>query len=160
MSAEARPARLFGYASAFGGCAGETLSFHVSAENLEGYSAQLVKLRHGHDGPGSPGLRETEIASPIDGRHRATFHPARIGSSVVVDDPHGKLQPDARLELGVRLWATMPERAGRQGVLGAWDEDDHAGYALYLEGGHVVFVVGDGAQTSALRIETPIQPRT
>ena len=160
MSSPDRPPRLFGYASAFSACAGQTLSFHVSGEKVDGYVAQLVKLRHGHDGPGSLGLRETEIESAIDGPHSATFHEARPGSSVVVDDPDGALMPGVGLELGVLLWATTPQRAERQGILGAWSENDRAGYAIYLEQGQIVFVVGDGRDSSTLRIETPVQPRT
>src|SRR5436309_8792755 len=123
MSGCDRQPRLFGYASAFSACAGEALSFHVSGENVGGFEAQLVKLRHGHDGPGSPGLRETEVASAIDGPHPASFYEARTGSSVVVDDPEGRLTPASELELGVLLWATTPQGPTRQGVLGAWSEN-------------------------------------
>jgi N,N-dimethylformamidase len=154
------PPRLFGYASTFSACAGQTLSFHVSAEKVDGYVAQLVRLRHGHDGPGSLGLQEAEIDSAFDGRHPATFHEARPGSSVMVADPDGALMPEVELELGVILWATTPQRTERQGIVGAWSVDDRAGYAIYLEQGHIVFVVGDGRDSSALRIETPVQPRT
>lgn len=160
MSSHHRSPRLFGYASRFSACAGETLSFHVSSENITEYAAQLVKLRHGHDGPGTPGLQEAEIASAIDGPHPAGFHEARTGSSVVIDDPDGKLMPEVQLEFGARLWATMPQHSERQGVLGAWAEDYRAGYAVYLEQGHLVVVVGDGRSVAALRIETPVQPRT
>ena len=58
------------------------------------------------------------------------------------------------------LWATTPERTERQGILGAWSDDDRAGYAIYLEQGQIVFVVGDGHDSSTLRIEAPVQPRT
>ena len=160
VSSPDRPPRLFGYTSAFSACAGQTLSFHVSGEKVDAYVAQLVKLRHGHDGPGSLGLREAEVESAIDGPHSATFHEARPGSSVVIDDPDGALVPGVGLELGVLLWATTPQRAERQGILGAWSEDDRAGYAIYLEQGQIVFVVGDGRDSSTLRIETPVQPRT
>src|SRR5437763_13980647 len=101
MSDQPRPARLFGYASGFSACAGQTLSFHVSGENIDGYEARLVRLRHGHDAPGSPGLREMEIPSAIDGPHAARFHEARPGSSVVVGDPDHRLMPDVELEFGV-----------------------------------------------------------
>ena len=152
--------RLFGYTSAFSACAGETLSFHVSGENVDRYVAQLVRLRHGYDGPGSLGLLETEIASEIDGPHPAGFHEARPGSSVVIDDPERRLMPEGELEFGVLLWATTPQSSAPQGLLGAWSEDDRAGYALYLLQGHVVLVVGDGGEAATLQIETPVRPRT
>jgi N,N-dimethylformamidase len=160
MSDTGPPRRLFGYTSAFSACAGETLSFHVSGENVDEYVAQLVRLRHGHDAPGSLGLKETEVASAIDGPHPARFHEARPGSSVVVEDPDARLMPDAELEVGVLMWATAPWSTGRQGLLGAWSEGDRAGYALYLEQGHLVFVVGDGREMSELQIQARVQART
>ena len=48
----------------------KTITFHVSGENVREYQAQLVRLRHGYDGPGSPGFLEQERASAVDGQLR------------------------------------------------------------------------------------------
>jgi hypothetical protein len=89
-------------------------------------------------------LHETEIDSAIDGPHPATFHEARPGSSVMVADADGALMAEVELELGVILWATTPQRTERQGIVGAWSDDDRAGHAIYLDKGQIVFAVGDG----------------
>jgi N,N-dimethylformamidase len=152
--------KLFGYASAFGAAAGETLSFHVSGERVDRYTAELVRLRHGCDAPGSPGLRETQIESTVDGIYPATHHEARTGSSIQVIDPEGHLIPETELAFGVVIWATMPALARPQGILGAWSEDERAGYALYVERGQLVLAIGDGTDASTVRLRAELRPRT
>jgi hypothetical protein len=152
--------KIFGYASAFSAAAGQTLSFHVSGERADRYTAQLVRLRHGHDAPGSPGLRETQVASAVDGIYRASHHAARTGSSIEVIDPERLLMPQTRLEFGVLIWATTPALDRPQGILGAWSEDERAGYALYLDRGQLVLAIGDGTEASTVRLAAELRPRT
>ena len=125
---------LYGYASSFSAAPGETITFHVSGENVREYQAQLVRLRHGYDGPGSPGFLEQERASGVDGQYAASYFRCAVGSYVEVDDPDQQLRPDAELRFGVLFYATTPELAC-QGLLGSWSEAEKAGYALVDRGG-------------------------
>jgi N,N-dimethylformamidase len=151
---------LYGYASSFSAAPGETITFHVSGENVREYQAQLVRLRHGYDGPGSPGFLEQERASGVDGQYAASYFRCAVGSYVEVDDPDQQLRPDAELRFGVLFYATTPELAC-QGLLGSWSEAEKAGYALSIEEGHLVFRVGDGEEEPAeLRLAKPIQSQT
>ena len=158
MSDDDAPA-LYGYASSFSVAPGETMTFHVSGENVREYEAQLVKLRHGYDGPGSPGFLEQEHASEVNGEHAASFFRCAVGSYVEVDDPDQQLRPDAELRFGVLFYATVPG-LGPQGLLGAWSTTESAGYGLLLEEGRLVFRLGDGQEGAELRLGQEIQPHT
>ncbi len=150
---------LYGYASSFSAAAGETISFHVSGENVRDYDARVVKLRHGYDGPDTPGFLETEHASAADGRYAASLFGCAIGSYVEIDDPDQQLRPDAELRFGVLFYATTPA-ASSQGLLGAWSEAEHAGYALVIEDCRLVFRLGEGPASAELRLVHEILPHT
>ena len=47
---------IFGYTSKFSFAPGERVPVHVSCEQIERYTAQLVRLRHGYEGPGQSRL--------------------------------------------------------------------------------------------------------
>jgi len=150
MSDEA-PLALFGYASRFSVAPGETITFHISGENVREYETKLVKLRHGYDGRGTPGFLEEEQESEMNGHYAASNFRCALGSYVEIDDRDQQLRPDAELRFGVIFYATTPER-GRQGLLGAWSESEAAGYALLIEEGRLVFRLGDGQEVAELRL--------
>ena len=158
MSDDGTPA-LYGYASSFSAAPGETMTFHVSGENVRDYQAQLVKLRHGYDGPGSPGFLEQERPCDADGQYAASLFRCAVGSYVEVDDADQQLRPDAELRFGVLFYATTPELAC-QGLLGAWSQAENAGYALLIEQGCLVFRLGDGEQGAELRLSQQIRSHT
>lgn len=145
---------LFGYASRFGVAAGERIGFHVSTEGVDGYTAQLVRLEHGFDGPGGPGFVEHEVASACDGTHQGRMHRAHVGSSVVVADPDGLLRASELLALGVRVYATGG--APEQCLLGVWSREHRRGWALLLLDGHLALRLGDGQAVAELVLEEPL----
>jgi N,N-dimethylformamidase len=150
---------LFGYASQFSVAPGDSISFHVSGEDVERYTAQLVRLRHGLDRPDGPGFRESEIASAIDGEYPAVRQPDNSGSYVEVPDPDGLLSRSASLHVSLDMFPTLLDER-LQGVLGTWDVDRASGYALVIEDRRLALWVGDGSQQTSVVIEKPLQPHT
>jgi N,N-dimethylformamidase len=150
---------LFGYASQFSVAPGESISFHVSGEDVERYTAQLVRLRHGIDRPDGPGFRESEISSAIDGEYPAERQPDNSGSYVEVPDPDGVLSRCSTLSVSLDLFPTLLDER-LQGVLGTWDADRGSGYAVVVDAGRLALWVGDGEQQTRVASEEPLQPHT
>ena len=82
---------IFGYTSRFSFEPGDRVPIHVSCEQVTRYTAQLVRLRHGFEGPAGPGFLETELASAANGAYPGHFHEPNTGSYVTVPDPTGRL---------------------------------------------------------------------
>ena len=134
---------IFGYTSKFSFEPGERVPVHVSCEQLNRYTAQLVRLRHGYEGPESPGFLETEIDAAANGEYPGEFHEPNTGSYVTVAGDHGVLSALIAWTIDFTFQSTTPEKP-LQYFLGAWDASRHAGYAVVLEDGRVTLVFGDG----------------
>ena len=134
---------IFGYTSKFSFEPGERVPVHVSCEQLNRYTAQLVRLRHGYEGPESPGFLETEIDAAANGEYPGEFHEPNTGSYVTVAGDHGVLSALIAWTIDFTFQSTTPEKP-LQYLLGAWDASRHAGYAVVLEDGRVTLVFGDG----------------
>jgi N,N-dimethylformamidase len=151
------PNALYGYASQFSVAGGGALTFHVSGEGIDSYSAQLVRLRHGIER--GPGFREAEVVSNIDGNYTAEFHPSRCGSFVHVPDPDGVLAGRRTLVMTVNLYATLLSKP-LQGVIGCWDVDEQSGYAIVIKEGCPTLWLGDGQAKTEISLAEPVQPHT
>lgn len=166
---------IFGYTDRLSARPGETLTFHVSGENVGEYQASLVRLRHGFTGSAGPGFLETELSSDFEGMYPAHWRICRPGSYVEVDDPRGLLRGAESFRLRAAVFATLPgdtRSAGlgayhvtqnsmtagssQQAVMGTWDEASATGYALVLDNGFPSFVWSDGGQPARVRLETPL----
>lgn len=157
MTAAQRSAALYGYASQFSVAAGQGLSFHVSAEGVDRYTAQLVRLRHGVDRPDGPGFRELELPSALDGEYEGTRQPDNSGSYLEIPDPHRTIADARSVSVTLDLFATLPD-GPLQAVLGRWDADVQRGFALVLDGGHLELWVGDGRKHAAAVCDQPVEP--
>jgi len=156
--AEPGPA-IFGYTSRFSFEPGERVPIHVSCEQLERYAAQLVRLRHGYEGPAGPGFREEELASGADGVYAGAFHRPNTGSYVTVSDPAGLLAGLASWTVELHLQATTPQKSV-QCLLGSFDAQRSVGYAVVLRGGRLGLLLGDGEhEPVSLMLEAEIEPR-
>ncbi|MEA2661455.1 MAG: hypothetical protein QOH08_1027 [Chloroflexota bacterium] len=133
---------IFAYTSKFSFAPGERVPIHVSCEQITRYTAQLVRLRHGYEGPESPGFLETELPSTANREHAGGFHPPNTGSYVTVPDA-GILSALISWTIEFTFQATTPDKP-LQYLLGAWDDSRHAGYAVALEDGRLALVFGDG----------------
>ena len=123
---------------------GETIDFKISTEQAMACDAQLVKLISGGTYADLVNYKEQEIPSTANGRHTFNYQPSYTGSCVIVDDsaPINKLS-EFTLTLAVK--PTMVT-AGRQHLIGCWDDNKQQGWSLQLDDqGHFAFVVGDGS---------------
>ena len=146
---------LHGYASSFSVAAGESISFHVSAENLSEYEAQIVRLRHGIDMPGGPGFIEDEISAEVNGVYPGSTHKTWVGSYLEVDDPSGILRRKSSISIAMSLFPTLLER-DVQGLIGSWDAHSCTGFALTLERGRLVLHIG-GASSCTVGLSEPLR---
>lgn len=134
---------IFGYTSKFSFQPGERVPIHVSCEQVARYAAQLVRLRHGFEGPDSPGFLETRLDSPANGEYAGSFHHPNTGSYVTVPDEAFVLSGLIAWTIEFTFQATTPDRS-LQYLLGAWDDSCAAGYAVAIEDGRATLVFGDG----------------
>jgi len=168
---------IFGYPDRFSARPGETLTFHVSCENIPAYDASLVRLRHGYTGASGPGFLETELPSSFEGTLAGAWHECRPGSYVEIPDPQGLLRGIDGFRLQATVFATLPldDRSSglgayhvtqnsisrdnaAQSVMGTWDKTTETGYALILDGGLPTFVWSADGQVERLALDTPLLP--
>ncbi len=147
-------AALYGYASTFSVAAGEAISFHVSAENLETFDAHVVRLRHGIDVAGGPGFAEDEVTADINGQYAGRHHEPWIGSYVEVTDS-SLLQRPSSIAVAMSLYPTLLDRDS-QTVIGSWDVQSGTGFALTVEHGRLVLHIGDGSSSSRVTLQEPL----
>ena len=132
---------LVGYADPWSVAPGEQIRFMVSCERPT-YRAEVVRLLHGDDRPGAPGVKEEPVATDIENEYAGRAQPYPTGSSVVVPD-----NPMLRLEHSFTLTAwilpTTPDK-GEQGLLTKWSSDSGLGYALVIDQqGQLALWLGD-----------------
>ncbi|MGI8702595.1 MAG: N,N-dimethylformamidase beta subunit family domain-containing protein [Nocardioidaceae bacterium] len=95
------------------------------------YHAEIVRLIHGDDRPGAPGLKEESVETAIAGDYAGRSQPYPTGSSVVVPDA-GALRVDGSFTLVAWIMPTTPGK-GVQGLLTKWSEEGDLGYALLID---------------------------
>src|ERR1044072_5980029 len=98
---------IYGYAPTFSVAAGESISFHVSTHNVSEYQADVVRLHHGIEVPGSPGLCEEEVAADINGRYQGAEHATWCGSYVEVPDPTGAFECSTAMAFELEVFPTL-----------------------------------------------------
>ena len=76
--------RITGYSDRFSVRPGDTVSFHINAEQNESFQAHMVRLIHGDTSPAGPGYKEEDIKSPLNGTHQGKHQPLHAGSYVMV----------------------------------------------------------------------------
>jgi len=137
-----------GYTSRPSVAPGDSLTFHVSCDVPGEYEAQLIRIVQGEPDPNGPGVKEFEVDAPVNGTYQGRTHRTQLGGYVEVPDPDGVLGGVDGFSVHLFLAATTPQ-FGRQGVISRWSEADHAGWALTIEDGALVFTVGDGNGATA-----------
>ena len=154
---------IHGYTDRLSVKAGDELACMVSVEGIDRVRAQLVRLIHGDENPLGPGFVEQEIAeswaASLNREWAVTRQYAQKGSFLEVPDPQHRLAPGGSFTLFGFVHPTMPA-AGRQTLLGRWDVDGIAGYALGInDRGLLEFWVGDGQRVDAVAAEVPLLAR-
>lgn len=168
---------IFGYTDRFSARPGETLSFHISCENIGFYEAGLVRLRHGYTGSEGPGFLEEELPSPFEGTREGTWYECRPGSYVEISDPRGLLRGGGDFRLSAAVFATLPgdnrsaglgayhvtqnsiaRESAAQAVMGTWDKTTQTGYGLTLDDGIPTFRWESDGQRHRVSLETALLP--
>ncbi|KAB2850737.1 MAG: LamG domain-containing protein [Hyphomicrobiaceae bacterium] len=90
--------------------------------------------------PMAPGLQETEITSPVDGRYPSQAHQTPLGSFARVSKT-GPLNSLNSFTLMATVWSTTPGK-GQQGVIGRIDAAGKKGLALAIDGRGAVAMAG------------------
>ena len=151
--------KLFGYTDRLSLKAGDTVSFHVTADGTDSAHAQLVRLIHGDQHPDGPGFIEQEVASTANGMWAVKKQFTQVGSYLTVADPRGHLRLDQSFTLFAFVHPTAPTWGTRQALLGRWDIQRNAGYGLGItQTGFLEFWHGDGQEIDYLKAELHDNP--
>lgn len=147
---------LLGYADRLSVAPGEDLRFMVST-TVSHYTAEMVRLT-ARDGCAS-GRTEACVGDVpkevVAGRHQLTA----IGSYIIVDSAE-PLRAVTGFTLTGWIFPTAPHRSGGQGVMGAWSENERAGYLMLLdEAGRPGLRIGSGDDVDTVISRTPVEPR-
>ena len=141
--------RITGYSDRFSVRPGDTVCFHINAEQNESFQADMVRLIHGDTSPAGPGYKEEDIKSPLSGTHQGTHQPLHAGSYVMV--PHSKHFDVESFTLCAYIFPTTPVTdtegvaVGTQGILTKWDAARQTGYGLFInESGELCLKLGQG----------------
>ena len=147
---------IVGYSDKWGAQPGETIRFMVSCRK-PGYSAQLVRVVNGDDHPRGPGTKMEMVESPANGEYPGRVQELTPGSYAAAPD-HPRLAVGS-FTIQAWIYPTTPDQ-GLQGVVTKWDEDEGAGYGLFIdeEGALSVRVgLGGGKGVETLGSGVPLQ---
>ncbi|MGI8682885.1 MAG: N,N-dimethylformamidase beta subunit family domain-containing protein [Mycobacteriales bacterium] len=122
---------MVGYAEPWSVAPGERVRFRVSCQH-PAYHAEIVRLIHGDDRPGAPGLKEQPVATAIAGEYAGRSETYPLGSSVLVPDAEA-LRAGGSLTLTAWIMPTTPQK-GVQGLLTKWSREENIGYGLLIDG--------------------------
>jgi N,N-dimethylformamidase len=154
LRASSKP--LMGYTDRFSVANGQPVAFKISSELPGHYHAEIVRLRCAdHRGVG---LKQTVVATSVQGDYPARFQPVSAGSYIDIG-PDDTLTTLTRVTLQAYIWPTTPSK-GRQALLGTWDETHGRGYGLVLDHtGALALCLGDGTQQQTLGTQMPLLAR-
>jgi N,N-dimethylformamidase len=150
---------IVGYADQWSVRPGDTIRVMVSCESrAPRYRAQLVRLICGDDSPTGPGYKDRPVEHPANGEYAGRRQAVHAGSYVSV--PAGPaLQSLTSFTLQALIWPTTPGRSA-QTLLGRWDAERRAGYALIIDDtGAITLRLGDGNEWTEISTEAALDPR-
>ena len=128
---EQRHKTITGYCDPISIRPGQQVDFKVCCYEAGAYEAELVRVIGGDDTPGGIGVIEEVVAAPFagsyEGRHQA-IHTGSYGS-VEAQDALAGLHS---FTLQAMICPTLPGQQ-RQVLMGRWQADDEAGFALLLD---------------------------
>ena len=138
---------LSSYANRLSARPGDTIEFKVSSMSADPYEARLVRIICADPNPEGPGILEEEVAASFAGRYPSRIQETRLGSYVRIEHRGALAWPDS-FTLLATIWPTTPGK-GTQGVIGCYDEEAKAGFALCLDAeGAAAAIVGAGGERS------------
>lgn len=136
---------------------GETIGFHIDADTKGTFSSRLLRVVNGDENPLGPGQIYQEVDIRPSGEHLARPQKTRKGGHIRVDAPAIDISNGICVHLFI--FPTLLGQ-GRQGLIGQQEGGARSGWLLEIDGGHLVFSIGDGIQTKRVRAEKPLLPQT
>jgi N,N-dimethylformamidase len=147
--------RLLAYSDRISAAPGESVEIKVSAPEAGEYSARLIRLICGDEGPHGPGFKEQEIASPVARRYPARFQRVPSGSHVAFHK--GGPQLSGSFTLLAMIWPTLPAKGSPQAILGNFDAANRSGCSLLIDGsGRLAVQIG---ANHVVHLPTPLVDR-
>jgi N,N-dimethylformamidase len=148
---------IVGYADQWSVRPEDTIAVMVSCEGAS-YRAEVVQLICGDDSPKGPGYKERPVEHPANGAYPGRRQRINAGSYVLVP-ANPLLESVASFTLQALIWPTTPGR-GAQTLLGRWEPERQAGYALIIdEEGALALWVGDGDRHEVFSTGAPLDAR-
>jgi N,N-dimethylformamidase len=135
---------------------GEALDFHVASSRAGRAQASLVRLIHGDRNPDGPGYKEEKVAARVPREIAVGPRRTQVGGYVGIADDAAALAGTTGLTIHLHFWPTLPQL--RQGVISRWSEADGSGWALVIEDGRLVLVVGDGRRRTRVAAQAMLFP--
>lgn len=137
---------------------GEEIQFKVSCDRPGRFRADIVRLICGDENPEGPGFKEEYVATHVNGDYLARFQEIRTGSYAIVDNP--AFDGLDSFTVQAMVWPTTPGKPGLQALIGRWSGIGKAGFALALDDGVPVLMLGDGrGNVSTVRGPAPLMER-
>jgi len=136
--------RLLGYADRISLRPGQTVAFKISAEDLDSYDFDVVRLVNGVDAPAGAPYKEIPVKTPADGTYPGRFQPVHVGSYAVVPKAPA-LDRLSSFTLQAYVMPTLPG-SGRQTIMSRGSGPKRPGFALILDDdGALALMIGNGA---------------
>ena len=134
--------RLVGYSDRLSVAPGEEIAFKVSADGIDAYRAEIVRLIHGDANPAGPGFKARPVEADANGRYPGRRQDIHAGSYVLVP-ARPALSALKSVTVAAMIWPTRPG-AGPQTML-SLGRDGEAGFAVGLdEAGCLALTLRDG----------------
>ncbi|TWF75010.1 N,N-dimethylformamidase [Pseudonocardia hierapolitana] len=122
---------VIGYCDPWSVLPGEPVTFMVSTSDPT-FEARVVRVRHGDQAPGGPGVRVTRVPNPADGTYPGADQPILPGSYLQGPPVTAEALRDGAT-FTAWVYPTRPD-LGLQGLVTAWS-DEGTGLGLFLEPG-------------------------
>ncbi|HEY4162204.1 MAG TPA: N,N-dimethylformamidase beta subunit family domain-containing protein, partial [Dongiaceae bacterium] len=134
--------RILAYSDRISAAPGESVEIKVSAPESGEYTARLIRLISGDEGPSGPGFKAEDIASPIARGYPGLFQRVPSGSHVSFHKAGPQLS--GSFTLLAMIWPTLPAKGSPQAILGNFDAANRSGCSLLIDAsGRLAVQIGD-----------------
>ncbi|MCB8881234.1 N,N-dimethylformamidase [Acidisoma cellulosilytica] len=131
--------KILGYPDRYSVAPGEAISFQISLEEGDAFSAKIVRVLNGDCNPAGPGLDLPHHPSSVDGTYPGQPRRADAGSYLIAES----VPPLDNVSFRALIWPTLLDRRG-QVIASQWDAAAKTGFMLELDEGKLSLVTGGG----------------
>ncbi len=149
--------KILGYPDKYSVAPGEAISFMVSSEDGEDYSASLVRVICGDANPEGPGLQHAPVKSSIESTYPGRKQDIDPGSYMRAAVP--QLDTPTSFSLFAIVWPTLLKR-DNQVLISKWDAASESGFKLFVtDNGQLTFVTADGGKSQSVALNVRMLER-